>query len=391
MLLLVVLLSVLGVFAGGLVAPVEMNFVNSVLNDDSLASLTFTVGIVASLIGILTINKIVTTRSSSKSTLNVLYLMLIFLPILYASSFNLLTIYGVKFAWAFVAAGIIPITKTILQLEFSKNKSAKVGSSYGWIYAVQSGAGMASTLLGGILADWAGFGAVFWAVSLVVLVQFVVVRMILKEDKKIDISQKKSELEQKGLREGIKYVFKNRELLLRIVLNTSFTITWDTKVIFYPLIILAIVDSNTLVGAIMSVQGLVAILVLPVVGRVVDKRGYRSVLLWGYAVLAIGLLVFGLSGSVVALFVAATLVAVGEACNGPAMATLEVRAIPDRLRNSVNSFHEIYDAVLGIAATAAVALLLVNFGAQTIIIALSGMVVLSLLVGFALMRAERKV
>jgi len=89
--------------------------------------------------------------------------------------------------------------------------------------------------------------------------------------------------------------------------------------------------------------------------------------------------------------VAATLVAVGEACNGPAMATLEVRAIPDRLRNSVNSFHEIYDAVLGIAATAAVALLLVNFGAQTIIIALSGMVVLSLLVGFALMRAERKV
>lgn len=381
-LLLTVLLSVLAVFAGSLTAPIEMNFVNSVLQDDSLASLVFTVGTIASLIGVLLINKIVVTKSGNKKALSVLFLFLVFLPILYANSFNMLTIYGVKFAWALAAAGVGPIVNSILQTELNRNKNTKVGLAYGWIYAVESGTGMAAALLGGVLADLLGFGVVFFLVSLVFLAQFVVVQLILREDQKIDISRKKTE-QKGGLREGIKYVFSNRELLLRIMLDTAFKIAWNTKVILYPLIILSVVDLNTVVGAVMAMQGLAAMLVLPLVGKLVDSKGYRNVLLVGYMILAVGLLIFGLSGSIAILFVAAVLVAIGEACNGPAMATLEVRAIPDRLRNSVNSFHQVYGTLLSIAATAAIALLLVHFDAQAIIIGMSGVVVLILFVGFA--------
>ncbi|MFJ8001135.1 MFS transporter [Streptomyces sp. NPDC096310] len=77
-------------------------------------------------------------------------------------------------------------------------------------------------------------------------------------------------------------------------------------------------------GAVLAVFALAALVVLPFIGRVIDRRGPLPVLVGGALVAAVGALAMGLSGSVPAAVAAAGLLGAGTAVMQPALATMIV-------------------------------------------------------------------
>ncbi|MCL7382632.1 MFS transporter [Streptomyces sp. 35G-GA-8] len=77
-------------------------------------------------------------------------------------------------------------------------------------------------------------------------------------------------------------------------------------------------------GAVLAVFAMAALVVLPFTGRVIDRRGPLPVLVGGAVLASVGALAMGLSGSVPAAVLSATLLGAGTAVMQPALATMIV-------------------------------------------------------------------
>lgn len=358
------IISILGCFSGAMLAPIEMPFVQSILHDTSQASFVFTVATIASIIGIYFIN-LLANKYSTRKTLYIFMMLAIFFPFLYSNAMSILQVYGIKFSWVICTAGFVPIFESIFQNKITKI-NIKPGAFYGYLYSIQSLAGMLGSLVGGLVSDITGYKMVFYILAVISFIQLIVFVYITQSSNESEFLTKKYSKDV-NISKGIKYIFQNTELRTRLVLSSSFSIAWGSKIILYPLIIMQITELNTMTGMVMSIQGMIAMIVLPSIGRIVDMYGYRRVLLLGYILLAISLFIFGISSSLTVVFISAILVALAEACNGPAMGALEVNNIPEELRNSINSFQQIYSIILGIIVTSGIGILLYIFSPQFVI------------------------
>ncbi|MFC9652409.1 MFS transporter [Streptomyces sp. NPDC056937] len=77
-------------------------------------------------------------------------------------------------------------------------------------------------------------------------------------------------------------------------------------------------------GAVLAVFAMAALVVLPFTGRVIDRRGPLPVLVGGGLLASVGALAMGVSGSVPAAVLSATLLGAGTAVMQPALATMIV-------------------------------------------------------------------
>ncbi len=77
-------------------------------------------------------------------------------------------------------------------------------------------------------------------------------------------------------------------------------------------------------GAVLAVFAMAALVVLPFTGRVIDRRGPLPVLVGGALLASVGALAMGVSGSVPAAVLSATLLGAGTAVMQPALATMIV-------------------------------------------------------------------
>ncbi|MFE4540870.1 MFS transporter [Streptomyces scopuliridis] len=77
-------------------------------------------------------------------------------------------------------------------------------------------------------------------------------------------------------------------------------------------------------GAVLAVFAMAALVVLPFTGRVIDRRGPLPVLVGGAVLASVGALAMGVSGSVPAAVLSATLLGAGTAVMQPALATMIV-------------------------------------------------------------------
>ncbi|MFD6340112.1 MULTISPECIES: MFS transporter [unclassified Streptomyces] len=77
-------------------------------------------------------------------------------------------------------------------------------------------------------------------------------------------------------------------------------------------------------GAVLAVFAMAALVVLPFTGRVIDRRGPLPVLVGGAVLASVGALAMGVSGSVPATVLSATLLGAGTAVMQPALATMIV-------------------------------------------------------------------
>jgi len=359
------LLSILSVLTGGLLVPIEMRFLNEISHNSSLSSYAFAISTIASMLGAIIISQIA-NRFGRDKPLKFLLIFNIFVPILYSSIYSILQAYGIKFAWAFSLAGVGTIAGALIQQEVSLLKNYE-GVLFGILYSLESAAGALGAILSGFIADKFGLTSIFYCVFIISILQLLIISVCFGFKNKNIVHVK---FEKKGnLIDGAKFIWMNNELRSRFILITAYGISWDTKAILYPLVIFQIAMSNTLTGAILGTQGIVAMIVLPYIGKLVDRVGYSKIISFGYAILGLAILFLSLAPKLWMVWLAVSLVAVGEACsNGPAMSTLEVKNIPENLRNSVIALHRIYSNIIGVAATLLIGLFLSNNNPQKALI-----------------------
>lgn len=371
------LLSIIGVLSGSLAAPIEIHFIRRITGNDSLASYAFTIATIASVLGVLLLAKLA-NNIGRKKIIYWAYFFNILLPLYYSTIFSILQLYGVKFIWSFIMAGAGTLIGAFIQQEVASFEHMS-GRFYGIMYAIQSGAGSLGVLIGGIISDRFGITSVYYAVAAASLIQFFIIVSIVKQGHEPD-NERAEEHEKAGsIIEGIKFIWHNSQLRARFIMVTSFGINWSTKAILYPIIILSITGANTNTGIVMGTQGIIAMITLPFIGKIIDKRGYAGVLIIGYIILGCSIITFSLSSYMWLIWLAAAFVAIGEASNGPAMSTLEVKNIPNNLRNSVVAVHNAYSTTVEVVSTFAIGLFL-KFAQPQSIMFYSGVAVLASLV-----------
>ncbi|MFE0427292.1 MFS transporter, partial [Streptomyces sp. NPDC058953] len=94
-------------------------------------------------------------------------------------------------------------------------------------------------------------------------------------------------------------------------------------------------DLGTLVGSlVIGAFALAALIALPFVGRIIDRRGPKPVVIGASVVASLGALAFGMSTNTVTVMLSAALLGAGTAVTQPALATMIVWATdaPGRTR-----------------------------------------------------------
>jgi MFS family permease len=385
-LILLSIISVLGIFTGGLFAPFEMIFIKNIAGNDTFASFAFTIGIVASIIGTMWITYLANVYGRRKILLIAMFVA-IFPPIAYVNINNLLQLYSVKFAWVVALAGAGTIMGAVLQREVVKINT-KPGSFYGILYSVQSAAGSLGTIAGGYISDKLGYTVVFYTVAFLLIVQFLVFLTIFYS-KETEKTEEQDSKQKKSIKEAIIFIWHNSQLRLRFILGAAFGVGWGTKAILYPLIFVALTGANTVTGAVMSSQGIAAMIILPIIGKIVDKFGYSRVLWFGYVTLGISQLMFGVGTQLWIVWLAAIMTAIGEACNGPAMSALEVKTIPEHLRNSIIAVQTIFGITVEIIATSGIGILLSYVTPQDVMRLISSIVFIALVLAMVNFKADK--
>jgi len=376
-------LTLISIFTGSMIAPIESRFLTQITGSSSYASFAFTIATFASILGTLWLSRLANKVGRDK-VIHTAFIISAFFPLLYSFTQNTFQAYGIKFAWAFAAAGTGTVLRAFIQEEVSVFKG-KEGTFYGIIYSLQSGAGAVGSIFGGIISDKFGFFSVFRVVFIISLLQALILIILFRTNRSKGDDVK--EAKQKGsFREGVKYIWINKILRARFILVTVFGINWSTKVILYPLILFALSGLDSFTGAVFSVQGITALIVLPIIGKIVDKVGYSKVLKVGYFCLGLGVLTLALTPYVWLIWVAAATVAAGEACNGPGMSKLETINIPNYLRNSVVAVQDVYTTVVELFSTFLTGIMLAFLQPRVIMFIMGVLIFISLAMSTFIMR-----
>ncbi|QDY81043.1 MFS transporter [Streptomyces qinzhouensis] len=91
-------------------------------------------------------------------------------------------------------------------------------------------------------------------------------------------------------------------------------------------------------GLVIGVFALAALIALPFVGRVIDRRGPKPVVVAASVVAAVGAVLFGLSTNIVTVMLSAALLGAGTAVTQPALATMIVWASDAHARTRAFAF-----------------------------------------------------
>jgi len=76
----------------------------------------------------------------------------------------------------------------------------------------------------------------------------------------------------------LKYIFRRTALVYYFINNAAFGVNWGIKGMLWPLIIFSIVGRDVIAGSVFATMGMVAFVVLLLVGKLVDKRPEKN--LW---------------------------------------------------------------------------------------------------------------
>lgn len=374
-----VLLSILSILVGSMISPIEFRYLNEIIQNKTVSSFAFTVGTIASILGIIAISHIANHFGRNRTLVGVLFFS-IFIPLLYANISTTLNAFGVKFAWAFSLAGAGVLSAAFIQNEIAKYEDLQ-GKFFGVLYSAQSGMGFIGAAIGGYISDKVGMTSVFYTIMMISILELFIILFFCNST--FGEKDNNDSLEKRAnILDGIKYIWSNRELRARFIMVSAFGASWSTKVILYPLVIFAICNSNTITGTIIGTQGLTAMIVLPIIGVMVDRWGYSRLLWIGYIILGTAILLFSLTDMLWLIWIAVGLVALGEAISGTSMSILEVRNIPDDHRNSVVAVHNAYATIVETLATLFVGILLGVTSPRVILGIISIMIFITLGIGY---------
>lgn len=350
--------SSLGVFAGSLIAPIEARYIESITNNPVLTGTVFGFGSVFFAVLSVYIGRL-SDRVGRKRVILIGLLIGALYAILYSLVLNVFQLYGVKFAWALSAVATGPVLAAYLQdfLELHKNK----GRYFGYVYSVQSISGSAGAIVGGFVAETFGLTAPFVILAGVYIVMFSLTALILPKETTENLTEEKGL--QMSIFETFTFILKKPELLFYLSLNTSYGINWGIKVFLWPLAIFAIAKSDLVTGSIFATMGVVAFVLLPFAGRIVDYYGPFKISFFQFALLGLTGTGLALTDSITWFWFFAALYTIGEVLN-VSQIVLFTENVPNHIRGAVVGLDAAMDQLLAVIAPFIAGFLILSFGIQ---------------------------
>lgn len=337
--LVVFLMSISVVFSGSLIAPIEQRFISSLTENSVLMGFTFTLGTLSLSLIALIFARLSRTYGKNKFIIAGAALAIVY-PLIYATSTNILQYMGGKMIFGFAGAAMGPLLIAYLQEHLSTEKNQ--GKLLGYLYSAQSIAGSFGAILGGFVADRYFLGAPYYLQFLVLLIPFfLALKFFGKEKEEIKKSEKKY-----NYLFGIKYILSKPYLVYRFLFEIPFRMMWSVEIILYPLIIISFIDSNTIIGSVFATQGVIAMIVLPFAGKLVDKRSYMTGMRWAFFLMGISTFIMAFSTSLSMFWILAGLFSVGLAIGGPARGVLEIKNIESEHRAEIIAVLTIFGYLL---------------------------------------------
>jgi len=343
--------------AGYIIAPIEVRFINSLTQNTFLIGLTYSIG--SLVFGLLSVYLGRLSDLHGRSKYIKLGLGLgIFYPILYASTINVLQYMGVRFVWAFSTVACGPIFWAYMQDLLKGFK--KKGMYMGYVYSVHSILGALAQFVGGYLAEHMGLTTPYYIMAALFLIGFIL-SLFLPKDK-----IKKSK-EKRDLFFGIKYIFKKPALIFYFIQNTSYSMNWGIKPILWPLIIFAMTGSDTATGTVFASMGVIAFILLPFAGKIVDRINPFRALIMAMTFIAISGLVLSFTKSYIIFLIAAGVYTIGEVFS-MAQIVLLTDNIESKYRGEIMGLDSVFDNFFATLSPFFAGLLLMFFSPQNVLL-----------------------
>lgn len=338
------LLSAILVFAGSLLAPVEVRFVEAITASTAISGLIFG----GASITLVFLSHYVAQLSNRYGRRNTILYGLLFgfiYALLYASVVNTLGLLGVKFAWAFAIAATNPILAAYVQHLLVGNKNQ--GRYFGYYYAVQSIAGSAGALLGGYLFTLAGFYLVAYALAGAYAVAFLITLFLPNNESNSKVEgDVKLQTQTYSIFALLKVLLTKPSLRFYLASNIATAPNWGVKPFLWPLVIFAISGSDVITGSIFATMGLVAFMLLPFAGMVADKVGPYRVIVVELFLFSVTGITMALTGTIAVFWVAAAVYTIAEVFN-LAQAMILTEELDENIRSQAMALDTAFDQIIG--------------------------------------------
>lgn len=143
---------------------------------------------------------------------------------------------------------------------------------------VNSLAQFGGPLLGGIIADGAGYDAVFLIYTGIALLSILFALLIPKLKKQTGKERDVSFNLLKSYGSGFGLMRVNKPFTLAIFINGILFILIDIKGTFFPIYLANIGFTNTQVGLMLSVGGIASVIIRPFVGHIIRRLGHEKIM-----------------------------------------------------------------------------------------------------------------
>jgi DHA1 family multidrug resistance protein-like MFS transporter len=368
-----ILISSLGVFSGSLIAPIEARYIQSITNNSILTGSVLGLGSLFFAVSSIFIGRL-SDRVGRKKVIQAGVLLGLLYAIFYSFAINVFQLYGIKFTWAISAAATGPILAAYLQdfLQPFENK----GKYFGYAFSIQSIFGSVGAVIGGYASKHFGFTSPFLILASVYLFVFLVATFFLSRGETSETVPKEKQM---TTFETLAFVLKKPELLFYLSLNTSFGINWGIKIFLWPLAIYAIAKDDFLTGGIFATMGIVAFLLLPFAGKIVDYYGPFKISFFQFFILGAAGSGLALTDSITWFWVCAAIYTIGEVLN-VSQIVLFTNTVPSTIRGAVMGLDAAMDQTLAVAAPFIAGFLIVGFGIKFTLLIFMSLYWISLLV-----------
>ncbi len=244
-------------------------------------------------------------------------------PLLASTSINLYQYVIGKFAWAFGGASLGVVFNAIFQDIISKRKN--IAEISGYRYSVGSISGTCGAMMGGALSDygtlrWPYYGVLVLYVVILLLFMIKVHPYLIK--KPITASRNKRKI-RTNFMGTIKHIFNNPYLFIRIFTEGVTQSHWAMEPILFPLALYSLTHKDISTGFVFGMMGAIAMFMLPLAGRFVDKTSPIRGLLVTYIFYVVSLFLLAFANAFLIFLIGGLLLSIGKTFNGVSIAKIE--------------------------------------------------------------------
>lgn len=376
---LIVLIQAFAGFAGSLIGPIEVRLIETLTQNSVIIGSVFGVGSVFFAVLSVMLGRLSDRYGRKRLILLGLGLGILY-PILYATAANAYAYAGFRFFWAASAVTTGPVLFAYLQdmLEDHANK----GQILGYVMSLGAIVGSAGSLTGGLLSDLYGLRAPYYAATLIFFLGLMVAFKKLQPEGERLVDH--AELEQRHPLHALQYIFKRPILIFYFIFNTSYSLNWGIRGMLWPFIIFGLSGSDTVTGSVYATMGMTAFLVLMVSGKIADKHHPIRAMFLSFAFLILGGYIVSFTSSLTLLWIAAAIIAVGEAIQGPAQGVLLTDYVDKNSRGEILGADAVFDNVLAALSPVFAGFLLLSLTPQHVLGIYVTLQLFSVLLGYLL-------